>query len=198
MRKLVNLNTVYVVAAIVAIGTIIIVWASEMSGIWTKGISHVANAVEEYHNAAFPVDGEFTVDIDLSDLESNEGKVLFDDGKNQIFVSKVVRNESDYEVVFRSSGDFSLGGATLVSGIEHVRNSNDLTTDFQAEAQASYMGDTYKLSPSGSSGLDYRDGDEFGFYLYRQDETIDIDLEKESMIEVTVTNLYMNLWAEKS
>jgi hypothetical protein len=129
---------------------------------------------------------------------SNEGKVLYDDGENQIYVSKVfVHNESEYEVIFRSSGTYRLGGATLVSGIEHERTNNGFTNVYQAKAQAKYRGDTFKLSSSGSSGLNYRDGDEFGFYLFPHEEDIDVVLEEDAMIEVTLSNLYVNIWAKK-
>lgn len=168
-----------------------------MGSLWMKGISHVAND-EGYRNAAHPVKGEYSVELDLSDLGSNEGKVLYDDGENQIYVSNViVNNESDYEVYFRSSGTFSLGGATLVSGTEYVRENNSFTDNFQAKAQAKYKGETYQLHYSGYSGLNYRDGDEFGFYLSRPDEEIIVDSEVDPIIEVTISNLYINYWVKK-
>ena len=91
---------------------------------------------------------------------------------------KVAYNESDYEVFFRSSGDFNLGGATLVSGIEHARNNSSFTNIPKAEAQATYRGVTYKLRSSKFSSLNYHDGDEFGFYLFLSGEEIDIELRR--------------------
>lgn len=198
-KSILNLNTVYIGAAIIALGSLFIVLASEWSGLWIKGIGYVANDAENYHNNAHPIEGEYTVEIDVSDLESNEGKVLYDDGEErQIYVSNVtIQNESDYEVYFRSRGTFSLGGATLVSGIAHTQNNNDFVSKFQAEANATYRDYHYKLRPSGYTSLKYRDGDEFGFYLNPPEKEIDIDLEEEQTVEVTVTNLYVNLWAEK-
>ncbi|WP_164669746.1 hypothetical protein [Virgibacillus doumboii] len=187
-----NLNTLYIGAAIVTVGAVLIVFLSELGGVWINGISYLASDVEDYHNNAHAVEGKYKVEIDLSDLESNKGKVLFDDGENRIYVSRViVKNGPEYEVFFRSSGTFSLGGATLVSGVDHTHE------EFRAEAKATYSGKSYKISQSDYSGLKYRNGDEFGFYLFPPEEDIDVDLEEESMIEVTVENLYVNLWAEK-
>ena len=147
---------------------------------------------------AQPVDGEYVIQIDLSDFNNNEGKILFDDGENQIYISRVfVHNNSDYQVNLRSSGNYSLRSATLVSGIEHAYTDNAFTTIFHAEAKATYRGDTFALSRSSSSGLNYRDGDEFGFYLFPTDNEIDIDIEKESIIELTITNLHVNIWVKK-
>ncbi len=169
-----------------------------MLGLWINGISHLSNNTERHFNNAHPVDGEYVVQIDLSDFGSNEGKILFDDGENQIYISRVfVQNNSDYQVVFRSRGNFNLSSATLVSGIEHTYTDNGFTTIFHAEAKATYREDTFALSPSISSDLNYRDGDEFGFYLFPTDDEIDIDLERETTIEVTITNLYVNFWVKK-
>lgn len=179
-------------------GLIFVLWLSGLFGLWINGISYISNNVEGYFNNAHQVDGEFVVEIDLSDFGDNEGKTLYDDGENQIYVSRVfVHNKSDYQVSFRSSGNYSLSGATLVSGIEHAYSKNGFTSLFHAEAKATYRGKTFALSPSGSSGLNYRDGDEFGFYLFPSGNEIDIDLVEESIVEVTITNLHVNLWARK-
>ncbi|MFG6113682.1 hypothetical protein ACGTN9_00740 [Halobacillus sp. MO56] len=186
----------YIVAGIVALGSFLIPRAIDMFQLQADGIRHLAQDVERYHNNTRSMEGDYTVTIDLSNPESNEGKVLFDGEEgDQIYISRIVQSSSSYIVVFRSSGSYNLGGGTLVSGLEHARNKNGFTHEFKAKAQASYNGETYKLKPSSSSGLNYRSGDEFGFYLFSPDEEIDIT--KEQTIEVTITNLQLNIWAEK-
>lgn len=182
----------------IVLGLLVILWLSGLLSLWINGINYLANNVEGHLNKAIPVEGEYVVQIDLSDLKSNEGKILFDNGNNQIYLSKVfVENNTDYEVIFRSSGTYSLGTASLVSGIEHAYTNDGFTDIFHAEAKATYRGDTFVLSQSTSSGLNYRDGDEFGFYLFPTNDEIDINLEKDSIIEVTITNLYLNIWMKK-
>ena len=197
MKRFLNLNTLYIVIAIIALSVLLIPRAVEIYNLRTQGINYFAN--ENYHNKAFPIDREYTIEIDLNNLENNKRKVLFEDGENQIYVSKVIaHNPNKYELFFTSKGNFSLGGATIVSGVEHKHNKDSLISKFQAKAIATYKGDTYKLSNSEYPGLTHSGGvDEFGFYLELPDDIVQ-DFEKEGMIEVSVTNLYIHFWSKKS
>ncbi|MBU9720865.1 MULTISPECIES: hypothetical protein [Bacillaceae] len=185
---------------VTVIGVLVIsfvIWLSGVPGLLINGISHLSNNEDKYHNMAHQVEGEFVVEIDLSDLESNEGKILYDD-KTQIYISHLnVENDSNYEVIFRSSGNYNTSGASLVSGIEHATFNNEPSKIFQAEAKATYGGETFVLSPATSTDLVYRDGDKFGFYLFPEGEEVEIDLDTDPIIEVEVTNLYRNLWVKK-
>ncbi|MCP3029479.1 hypothetical protein [Halobacillus sp. A5] len=197
-RRLFSLNTLFILMAIIAVGILLIPRIIEGYQLQSKGISYITSNIEDYYHKTFPQEGEHTVEIDLSDLESNEGKVLFEDSENKIYVTNVTHSGSEYKVTFRSSGSYDKDGATLVSGLEHVHNNNGFTSHFNAEAEAVYKGETFDLSPSESSGLNYRDGDEFGFYLIPPEQMKNIDSKEEPAVEVTVTNLQVNLWVEKS
>lgn len=198
MKRFLNLNTVYMIAAIIVLGVLFLPRAVDIYNLRTQGINYFTNDIENYHNISHPIEGEYTIEIDLNNLDKNKGKVLFDDEENQIYVSKVIaHNTNEYELFFRSSGSSSLGGATIISGVEHKHNNEGLISKFQAKAEATYRGYTCELIPSEYSGLNYSDADEFGFYLELPKELVP-DFEEEGMIDVTVTNLYMNLWAEKS
>ncbi|OHX52154.1 hypothetical protein BB776_02490 [Planococcus salinarum] len=154
-------------------------------------ISHIAEQTEEYYKITDPVDGEYTVQLDLAELESNEGKILFDDGDSRITVLEVVPwEESGYEVIFRSHGAEIPNGTVLVSGVDHFRTGNGLSQSLEAEA-VSNGGEAVPLTSSSESGLVYHDGDRFGFYLDAPEGDAD-------EVEVTVTNLQLNLWMEKA
>lgn len=189
-------KTQFIKVLIISVGTIVFtLWISGLLNLWINGINVIADDVEGYQLHSYPVDGEYSLKLDLSDFESNEGKVLYDDGENQIYVEKVLVNgNSDYEVSFRSSGTYSLRGATLVSGNEHERVENGFTYDNQVNATATYQGSTFKIYSSGSSGLNYKDGDSFAFYLVPHDKEVEVDIEKDSIIEVKLSNLYMHNW----
>lgn len=198
MKKLLNLNTVYIVAAIIALCALLIPRVVEVINLRTQGINYFTNDIEKYHNNAHPIEGEYTIKIDLNNLKNNIGKVLYDDGENHISVSKVIsHNIREYELFFLSSGSYSIDGGTIVSGVEHKHNNAGLISKFQAEAKATYRGDIYKINPSEYSGLNYNDVEEFGFYLKIPNDIV-ANFEEEEMIVVTVTNLYINLWAKKS
>lgn len=197
MRKI-SLDKGIVGFLIVLITIVVLFWIAQRANLWINGIGIIANDVEDYYYTAFPVDGEYSVEIDLNDLESNEGKVLFNDGENEIYVSEVIFRNDNYELYFRSSGKFDMGGASLISAIEHARTELGFTDVMRAEVEGTYNGKTFRLRNSGSSGLNYRDGDSFGYYLIPEEAEIELDLEKESVMMVTISNLHMNLWAKKS
>ncbi|RDY69074.1 hypothetical protein DXT76_17420 [Halobacillus trueperi] len=197
IRRLFHLNTLYILMAIFVIGILLIPRIIEGFHLQSKGISYVTSNIEGYYHKTFPLEGKYTVEINLSDLESNEGKVLFEDSENKIYVTKVTRSGSTYEVTFRSSGSYDADGATLVSGLEHARNTKGFTRHFKAEAEAVYNDETYELTPSGSSGFHYRNGDKFGFYLFPPNQMEKIQLKKEPIIKVTISHLQVNLWVKK-
>ncbi|MEH6943783.1 hypothetical protein [Bacillus sp. JJ722] len=194
MKKTHFLKVLLFGIAIIAFVLVSSGWVS----LWITGIAVIGNDVKNYHLQSYPVDGEYTVKIDLMDLGSNVGKVLYNDGENKIYVEKVLaRDKSDYQVYFRSSGTYSVREATLVSGLEHAITENGFTTRNHVNATATYRRDSFKIYPSGSSGLNYKDGDSFGYYLFPHDKVIDVDIEKDSFIEVKLSNLTMNKWKKK-
>lgn len=78
-----------------------LLWITGSINLWFYGMGDIADNVKDYYLELEPIDGTYSVLIDLSDPESNEGKVLFDDGEHQIYVSDVITlNEANYEVFF--------------------------------------------------------------------------------------------------
>lgn len=192
MKKFANMNTLYIVAAVIAVSAFLLPRAIDAIHLHVNGISHIAGQIDDYYKITDPIDGEYTVELDLADLASNEGKILFDDGDSQISVEEVVAmEEAGYEVVFRSHAAELGNGATLVSGVDHFRTGSELSQSFKAEAIADVDGQAVALTPSSGSGLVYHDGDRFGFYL-------DVPEGGADEVEVTVTNLQLNLWMEKA
>mgnify|MGYP006380930523 FL=1 len=182
----------------ILIGIPIIVFLLWMTGsiqLWFDGIRYFHGNVEDYYLEHSIIDGEYSVTIDLSDPNSNEGKILYDDGENQIYVSEVIIRDENYQVYFQTSGKYSLKGASLVSTTKQSRVENwGFTYNFEGNAFATYRGHTYKVSESGSSGINYRDGDIFGVHLTPNDTELTIDIAEEPMIKVTISNLIMHKW----
>lgn len=197
MKGWFSLTTLYTLLAVLAIGILVVPRIIEGIHLQTKGIDYITNNIEDYYHKTFPREGGYTVEIDLTDLESNEGKVLLEDSENKIYVTKVTRNGSDYEITFRARGSYDAGGATLVSGLEHARTGEGFTSHFKADAEVLYDGESYHLSPSDFSGLNYLDGDRFGFHLTPHHQMKNFDLSDVSVIEVSVTDLQVNIWAKK-
>lgn len=188
----------------VVIVILILLWLTGLLGIWTKGMSYVADNTKDFNvNKSHSVEGEYSMLIDLSNLKNNIGKDLYNDGTHRIYVSSVKNtgsiNSGGYIIFFRSDGRYSLNDATLVSGIQHTRTDENLFTyDMMAKMTAEYNGKSYNSSVSGTSGLNYKDGDEFGFYIFPSEsyETNEISLKERGVSVLTVTNLYKNIWSK--
>lgn len=191
MKKFLNLNTVYLLAAMIALSAMLLPRAIDLIQLWNQGISYVAKDFDNFYHTAIPIEESYKVEIDLDDLESNAGKIVYDDGDNQISVSKVVSTkEGDWDVIFRSSGTYDLGGATLVTGIKYTRKNEGYANHLKAEE--TYRGHSFKLTPVNYSALKYMDGDEFSFKISPA------NLAEERIIDVTLSDLYVNLWLKKS
>lgn len=175
---------------------VFLLWITGSINVWFYDIGNIANNVNDYYLELEPIDGKYSVTIDLSDPKSNEGKVLYDDGDNQIYVFDViVQDDTQYEVYFRSSGKYNLYGASLVSATKHSRVENGwFTYNFEGIAYATYRGNTFKVYVSGYSGLNYEDGDDFGLYLIPHDTEVTIDIAEDPIIEVTLFKLTMHKW----
>ncbi|WP_430787088.1 hypothetical protein VBD025_15530 [Virgibacillus flavescens] len=194
MKKLLNLNTLYIAVGIIVLGVVLIPLGVQKYNLWTQGINYFTNNNDEFLNNSVPIDGEYTVEVDLNNLQSNEGKELYQENDVQIYVSKVIaHSKEEYELIFTAKGDYSLGGATLVSGVAQNDTNDGAENNFQANAKATYKGDTFNLSHSKNSS----ELDEFGFRMELPDDIVS-DLEEDGIIDVEVKDLYVNIWAEKS
>lgn len=179
-----------------------LLWRSGFIGLAAEGMASVANDTKQFTDrTGHLVNGAYSVSIDLSNLESNIGKELYNDGQHKITVDWVDNtghaNTGGFRIGFRSSGTYSLNGASLVSGIWHqTLGEQQFTYNMSAQMTAHYQNKTYTSPVFGVSGLNYRDGDDFAFYLFPGEayDNGDISLDETGVVEVTITNLYYNSW----
>lgn len=188
------------------VGVIFLVfWLTGLMGLWTDGLRYIVSDTDEYkYEKGHIVEGEYSISIDLSDLQSNIGKELYSDGTHRIYVNWInnsgSKNTGAYEIGFRSSGQYSLTDASLISGIHHAMTTeSSFTSELTAKMTSKYNGKIYDNSSSATSGINFKDGDEFSFYLFPNSayDTNEISLNEKGLVEVTVTNLYKNIWSKK-
>jgi hypothetical protein len=187
------------------VAAVIFLWLSGLIGLWTGGMACIANNTKEFTDRnGHVVQGEYTIAIDLSNLESNIGKELYNDGTHRIYVSWVDNtgniNSGGYSIGFRSSGHYSLTGASLISGGHHATvNGNSFTTNMTAKMTAQYNSKNYTSSVSVVSELNYKDGDDFAFYIFPTEsyEMQEISLNETGIVHLTVTELFKNIWSKK-
>lgn len=143
------------------------------------------------------LDGYYSVEIDLTDLESNVGKVLYEDEDGcRIEVSQVDTNGTDGEqhrIWFRSHGTYDHTGGQLVSGAMSVQTGSAAwTLEDYASASGTAGGLTRDCSYAGMSGMNWKDGNEFGFYItsgYSDELTTEDVLNAGGIMIVTVRDL---------
>ncbi|MCM3610032.1 hypothetical protein M4S82_02145 [Planococcus sp. MERTA32b] len=190
MKKILNMSALYITAVIIAVSAFMLPRVIEAVSLHIHGISHIAEQTEDYYHITEPIEDEYSVELDLTDPESNKGKVLFDDGDNTVSVLEVVpRGESGFEVIFRSRGSERADGAALISGVEHGYTEDGFTHSLKAEAVAAFdNGEPVELSSANSTSLIHRDGDQFSFLM-------DTPSDSEAA-SITLSNLQLNLWGE--
>lgn len=193
-------------AILISIITIflLILWFTGIIGLWSNGIAYIANNTKEFTDVnGHVIGGHYSISINLENLQSNRGKELYNDGSSRIFVDKVdnVGNYEDgYRINFRSCGQYSLNYATLVSGIHHeTLGEHSFTYNMSAKMTAKYYDKIYNCGLIGMSGLNYKNGDEFSFYIFPSEayKKGQITSHETGVVRFTVTKLYKNIWSKK-
>lgn len=203
-KKIMKISKIKSLLAVsLLVSTFLFIWMSGLLGTWTTGMPFIVGDTKKYHDEkGHTVKGTYSLTVDLTNLESNLGKDLYNDGTHRIYVTHIRTSDHDgvYEIIFRSSGTYSQNGASLISGIHHaVINGNTFTSEMSAKMSTEIDGKTYENYTLGTSGINFRDGDEFGFYIGPtdvQEADGNIPGEEESM-KITVSNLYQNIWSKK-
>lgn len=185
-------------AAVLLLG----LWKSGYIDYWQHGIADIANDTASFTDEGGHVlEDAYSITLDLSNLDSNLGAELYNDGTHRIYLSWLRASDHfpGYEVGFRSSGHYTRSGASLVSGIRHatVDDGRSFTMDMSAVMTVDHT--AYIASPSGLSGLNYKEGDDFLFSIaLTEDAAARGEAPKQSgTMTLTVADLYLNLWRKK-
>lgn len=179
---------------------VVVLWSSVLFGLWTDGMAYLANNTKDFTDKrGHLVEGEYSMAVDLSNLESNIEKEIFNDDDHRIYVTWLQRTiNGGYEIGFRSSGQYSLSEASLISGVHHETiNDHSFTTSTSAKMTAKYDGKTYNTQATGQCGLNYKDGDCFSFTFFLGDEPNEDPIEDAGIVQLTISDLYKNLWSRK-
>lgn len=194
-----NVKKIIYITIFLMVVMVIFLWSSGLFGLWSNGVGFLANNTKQFTENGHSVDGGYSLKVDLSSLESNIGKEIFNDGEHRIYVSSLQgTHNGGYDIGFRSSGQYSLSGATLISGLHHETiNDHSFTTSTTAKLTAEYNGEKNNAQVTGQCGLNYKDGDCFSFSFFLSDEPIEDNIEDVGIVELTITDLYKNIWRKK-
>lgn len=172
---------------------------SNAYGMWTRGLGYMNNSPDKYELSYHEIPGEYSLEIDLNDLESNVGKRIWQDGEQYIEVYLVDETDERYRIFFRSHGMYEMQKGNLTSGTKHIKyDDNSGSVAMQAKLSTAYNGKIYDCNVQGMSGINDKDGDTFGFYMfpskaYREDN---VPLENAGIATVTISNLIEHRWVK--
>ncbi len=171
-----------------------------------NGMSYIANDVDNYTYSLTNVDADCVFTVDLDNLDSNTGKVIYHNNDGCRIIIHIVQkqdvNVGGYRIIFRSIGTYSINGAKLISGIYHEiwrdENSGNPYGTYHMEAtmKCIYNGKIYDSNVQGLSGISYKNGDSFGFYLFPSEayKNGDVPLDNAGTAEIIISNLAINEW----
>lgn len=180
-----------------------VLWKNGTIGIWRYGMtfleadsSYIVKSRELYNL-------NIEMQIDLNDLDSNVGKIIYDDGKCKIEIKSVSYENGDYKVYFKSYGKYDRKGGILISPISHSNDSSKQDAFIQTgvDDNLNYLG---KLCYS-TSLLKY--GDEFGFTILSSDvleekiadkKVKDVIKQEDGKVKVTLSNFIQYTWIREN
>ncbi len=157
-KKKILLSAVIIIFVI----AFVLLWISGIFGIAIDGIGYMINHQEKYIVTTQNINANIEFTLNLKDLSSNEGKIIYQDKDCNIEIDQVDKTDSgEYSIFLRSHGSYSFTQARLISGIVHQPN----TFNSSASLKINIDGELYDCSIAGVSGINYKDGDQMGFYL---------------------------------
>lgn len=159
-------------------------------------MSAIVNNTKRYVNQGAPIAGSYSVTVNLDNLDENIGKELYRDSTRSISIGSFVKHGEYYLICFRSYGSYSLKGAELASGNRHIFDGTAFSTETTARMKAELNGVTYESSYAGGGGINWKDGDEFCFYLFPQQEAGQTQPDS-GLAVLTVEGLYNNRWTKR-
>lgn len=186
---------------------------SAVLGIWihtsgygelqSRGLAYLDSNQDKYDLMYQTDSNAYSMEIDLTDLESNTGKRVWENGKQYMEIALIDSTElkyGGYRIFFRSHGVYDLNSGFLNTGVKHIRLSeNSGTCEMSAKLITTYNGKPYKAKTQGMTGLNWPDGDQTGFYLFPTEayENDGIPLENAGKATITLYNLTEHTWTKR-
>jgi hypothetical protein len=155
---------------ILVVVCVLVLWENGTISTFQNGLAFMMQD-SAYHINYSNVDSVAEAEIDLYNLESNAWKIIYDDGECKIEIKLLRQQENGaYNIFFRTHGKYKRSGGTLISSVKQIRNENG-TYSYECVGIMQVIVDdkAYEGRNSALSGLNYKDGDEFGFYLFPLD-----------------------------
>jgi hypothetical protein len=185
--------------AISALVIICVLWKTGYTPLWVIDIGYFSsNADYELHTETDT--RSYSIDIDLNDTKRSIGYTIYLPQGCTAEIHDIQKCTDNYYMVwFRSHGKYSLKSAVLVSGMKQSATKDGYSSSYFGKMTTEYNGKVYNGEMCGGSGLNYKDGDDFGFYMISQGGDNDFtDFKGPSgKVRITISNLCINTWTRK-
>ena len=193
-KKIVCMMVIVMVSGILCLNT-------SHYGVWSEGLRYMNMHPNEYVAACQINPKEYSIEIDLNDLDSNTGKRIWEDGEQYIEIASVDCMEGKgggYRIFFRSHGVYEFNKGSLTTKTSSLRHNNDSEAAINnpTTLTTTYNGTVYVCNFQGETFYDKKDGNHFGYYLFPSEAYKDAKIPYESAGTVTVTirNLAEYTW----
>jgi hypothetical protein len=75
-------SPLFIINFIAILGLTFFLWLAGFFGIWIHGIKDISEDDENIFAQAYPVEGNYTVKINLNNLDKNEGRIIYEEENN--------------------------------------------------------------------------------------------------------------------
>lgn len=85
----------------------------------------------------------------------------------------------------------------MISGVHHLALGPQMfTSRMVAKMTAEYKGNSYNSSEAGHGGLNYKNGDDFSFYIFPSEAYAEneVTVNESGQVRITISHLYKNVW----
>ncbi len=175
-----KITIIFIVIIIIAITTFFLLYPKYKMRNLTQ------NGNYRYH----VLDGNYTIEINLNNLESNKGKILFDNKGSKIIIMDIEYDENNgYRIFFQCNSVLTKEGIYLNS-LMCWNDSNEQDYKQVSELTVHYNGNIYSSNHQGHRG----DGTEIGYYLFDTNDDAKEAAAKKGTANIEIDNIYENNW----
>ena len=163
-------NSILVITIICVVLIICLIWIvlTRPFLILTKGMVYIAEHGEKYDYIYHPINENIEFTINIKDLSSNVGKVIYQKDGCRIEISDI--DENNYRIFFQTYVTYNLNSATLISAVKHEQiDSNKYKFNCIAKLNIKDNNTFFECSVAGLNGLCYKNGDTFGYYIFSEE-----------------------------
>ncbi len=161
------------------------------------GIPYIDDDIHHYYKEAYTLNEDINFSIDLKNMSDFVGDVVYSKDQCTISIHDIQYCNGNYEITFRSNGYYSYNTAILVSGIRHIRKENEEGIDIEGILEIEYENKVYRCAVKGGTGISYKDGDAFGFYIFPNEIFENEHLGNIGMLNLTLSNLTYHIWTRR-